>query len=87
VQDLVKGSFHSLGTSNSWLCGAEDSFRTEVPSLDGRVCESEIGGAENGNLKIEHLCWYCTASSETDCRLISLHFVLARPGDLSEGQV
>jgi hypothetical protein len=40
-----------------------------------------------GNLKIEHLCWYYTASSETDCRLISLHFVLARPGDLSEGQV
>jgi hypothetical protein len=38
-------------------------------------------------LKIEHLCWYCTANSETHCRLISIHFVLARPGDLSKGHV
>jgi hypothetical protein len=28
------------------------------------------------NLKIEHLCWYCTATSETECRLISIHFFL-----------
>ena len=39
------------------------------------------------NHKTERLCWYCTASSDTDCRLISIHFVLARPGDLSKGHV